>query len=152
MVVSGGTVPGAAVSDTWELSLPGTPAWAGIASQRPIEAGQSSIAIYDTIEDRMIVFGGMDDSTVPHNETWALSQSGLPTWSQLSPSGNPPPARYEHAAVYDPVRDRIIVLGGLDSNGNDLQDTWASTTRRPAKPRIMSSTSGQPDRAQSRGR
>jgi hypothetical protein len=54
------------------------------------------------------------------NELWQLSLAGSTAWSQLVPSGTPPSPRSRHIALYDPVRDRMIVFGGSD----DTQ-TWA---------------------------
>jgi hypothetical protein len=71
----------------------------------------------------MIVFGGFDG--IYRNDVWALSLSSPETWTQLSPSGPLPPARYVHTAVYDAARDRLIVFGG--SGGTYLNDVWALT-------------------------
>ena len=70
-------------------------------------------AIYDPLRDRMIVFGGSTFmyGDLPNNETWQLSLADPMTWTQLAPAGSPP-ARGGHAAIYDPVRDRMLVLGG----------------------------------------
>ena len=48
------------------------------------------------------------------------------TWSQLSPSGTPPVARGLHGTtgVYDPASNRMIVFGGRDGSGNNLNDVW----------------------------
>src|SRR5262249_7916881 len=42
---------------------------------------------------------------------------------KLTPSGTPPSARYEHVAIYDPVRDRMLVHGGVSGSGT-MGDTW----------------------------
>ena len=57
-------------------------------------------------------------------ETWALSLSGTPDWRQLPPEGAPP-AMIEHSAVYDPVRDRMIMIAGYAEVGGYLNRTWA---------------------------
>ena len=41
------------------------------------------------------------------------------------PSGTPPSARDGHTAIYDPVRDRMVVFGGDD--GALRNDVWALT-------------------------
>src|SRR5689334_17205884 len=68
-------------------------------------------AIYDPVRNRMVVFGGLSGSTA-QNDVWELTLSGTPAWHQIVPAGVSPGARSGHAAVYDPVRDRMIVYGG----------------------------------------
>ena len=103
-------------SDVSTLSLVGSPAWSSMVTTGeapPAFWGQS--AIYDSIQDRMIIFGGSESTDV-----WALSFAGVPSWSKLSTVGGPPPARSGHTAIFDPVRDRMIVFGGAGQN-----DVWA---------------------------
>jgi hypothetical protein len=70
----------------------------------------------------MVVFGGDDDRIL--TDVWALSLAGSPAWSALTPGGSPPGARLLHTAIYDPVRDRMLVFGGSDGTGF-LNDVWA---------------------------
>src|SRR5271170_2158174 len=57
----------------------------------------------------------------------AASALAQPSWTQLSPSGTPPVARGGTTGVYDPTSNRMIVFGGLDAGGNNLNDVWALT-------------------------
>jgi hypothetical protein len=90
-----------------------------VAGAAPVRRGNT--VIYDPLRDRMIIFGGTDGAD--HNDVWALTLSGTPTWSQLAPTGALPPVREAATAVYDPVRDRMIVYGGR--NTAPLGDVWA---------------------------
>jgi hypothetical protein len=74
-------------------------------------------AIYDPVADRMLVFGGSTSiyGNAPTNETWQLALADPPAWSLLSPGGTPPSPRLNHVALYDPVRDRMLVIGGANS-------------------------------------
>jgi Kelch motif protein/galactose oxidase-like protein len=56
---------------------------------------------------------------------WEFSPAATGTWRQLSPLGDPMPPRLQAAAVYDPVRDRVIVIGGDSGVGALLNDAWA---------------------------
>jgi len=125
MVIFGG-FDGTRRNDVRALLLTETPTWTEIVpSIGPAPTGrQWHSAIYDPVRDRMVVFGGLDPSGVFRNDVWTLSLSGTPTWNELVPSGDLPAGRYLHAAIYDPVRDRMLVMGGLNDNGG-LGDTWA---------------------------
>ena len=122
MLVFGGS-DGTFRNDVWALSLSGTPTWILLTpSGTPPAPRVDHTAIYDPVRDRMIVFGGASSSTLL-NDVWALSLSGTPAWTSITPSGTPPSARYTHTAIYDPVRDRMVIFGG--SNGLFLNDVWA---------------------------
>jgi galactose oxidase-like protein/Big-like domain-containing protein len=124
MVMFGG-LDGSSRNDVWELSLAGTPAWREIFPVgSPPTARRFHTAIYDPLRDRMVVFAGIDGSNAHHNDVWALTLTGSPTWSEISPAGSPPSARVFHTAIYDPVRDRMVVFGG-SGNGGVANDVWA---------------------------
>jgi hypothetical protein len=132
MVVFGGYEnPGPHLNDVWALSLGGTPPWTQLApSGTPPSAREGHTAIYDPVRDRMVFFGGFydDDGSYYYlNDVWALSLAGTPAWTQLTPSGTPPIGRSNHSAIYDPVRDRIVVFGGYSYDGSEhyLNDVWA---------------------------
>src|SRR5215472_17152015 len=93
------------------------------ASAQPAETISNS-AVYDPARTRMLVFGGANDLSLFSDSTWALSLSDPPTWSLLAVQGATPSPRYVAAAVYDPVRDRMIVVAGVDASG-PRNDTWA---------------------------
>ena len=110
------------LNDVWALSLAGTPAWTRLASTSPVSARHFHSAIYDPVRDRMVVFAGNTDSGY-RNDVWALSLTGTPAWTQLTPTGTPPGARGYLGAIYDPARDRMVVFGGMGSGY--LNDVWA---------------------------
>jgi hypothetical protein len=84
-------------------------------------------AVYDSANNRMIVFGGLNPSSTPLNDVWVLSnangQGGPATWTQLSPSGSAPAARLLHTAVYDAANNRMIIFGGGSLTQN-FSDVW----------------------------
>jgi len=123
MLVYGGAAP-SALGDVWALSLGASPAWTQLAptgSPPPSRSGHS--AIYDPVRDRMVVFGGQTGSTY-RNDAWALGLAGTPAWSNVAPSGGPPDPRARHSAIYDSVRDRLVVFGG-NNTGGILGDLWS---------------------------
>jgi hypothetical protein len=125
MVVFGGLGP-SLNNDVWALSLSGSPAWSELTPAGSLPPARFlQTAIYDPVRDRMVVFGGYDGASPYHNDVWALSLAGTPTWAQLTPTGSPPSARGGHTAIYDPVRDRMVVFGGSDAVIPYRNDVWA---------------------------
>src|SRR5207249_3722463 len=106
--------------------LAGSLAWSPLPAAITYE-GHS--AVYDPIRDRILVFGGARarlasecignpcdyycyEADYPTNDVWALDLHNASTWVKLSTTGAAPQPRWEHAAVYDPVRNRMVVFGG----------------------------------------
>lgn len=86
-------------------------------------------AVYDPVNNRMIIFGGEVYSTgATLNDVWVLSNAnghgGTPTWTQLNPSGPLPAARQFHSAVYDAANNIMTVFGGSTSSFQSLTDVW----------------------------
>ena len=119
MLLFGGS--GASISgQLWSLSLTGgTPAWSLLTYVGGPGPRYGHTAIYDPVRDRMILFGGYNGSFL--DEVWALNLSGVPSWTHLATSGVGPSNRDYASAIYDPVRDRMLVFGGNDgATDNDL--------------------------------
>ena len=113
-------------NDVWALSLAGSPAWTNLTPAGPSPSARIwHTAIYDPVRDRMVVFGGFDIVGTRNNDVWALALAGTPGWSQLVPAGAPPAARSRHEAIYDPVRDRMVVLGGYAGVPGSWNEVWA---------------------------
>lgn len=142
MIVFGGTLPfhGFDRNDVEVLGDAngvGAPSWSSLAPVGSLPPPrQSTTAVYDESSNRMIVFGGHKSAPwAMFDDTWVLSDAngvGTPQWTQLSPSGGPPPGRAGHTAGYDPSSNRMIVFGGgaFDSAGNFVafyNDVWVLT-------------------------
>jgi flagellar hook capping protein FlgD len=128
MVLFGGADGVNSFYDVWALSLAGSPVWSELtpAGSPPV---YHPTAIYDPVRDRMVLFGGYDG--VDHNDVWALSLAGSPAWSALAPAESPPSGRWAHTAIYDQVRDRMVVFGGLHSGVLLHSDVWALSWAPP---------------------
>jgi hypothetical protein len=133
-------------SDVWVLSnangLGGTPNWTPLSPIGGPPAGRYfSTAVYDSLNNIMVVFGGLGmvgttSTCQPTNAVWALSHAngtgGTPKWSNLIPQDatGSPANRLNHAAVYQPSSNTItssntmIIFGGSDINRMFLGDTW----------------------------
>ena len=117
-------------NDVWLLSnangLGGSPAWTQLApaGTPPDPSGYHS-AVYDPGSNRMVVFG-VASAGSRSNEAWVLTNAnglgGTPTWMQLFPAGGTIPTRLNHAAVYDPLSNRMTIFGGSDVS--EFNDVW----------------------------
>jgi hypothetical protein len=102
---------------------------------------EGNSAVYNQANNVMTIFGGSDDVLTccpyeinDYNDVWALSDAdgtgtGIPTWTQLHPTGKIPPARQAHSAVYDSKNNRMYIFGGFQwsnalQNFTPLGDLW----------------------------
>jgi hypothetical protein len=105
MVVFGGNIS----NQVYALQFSSPPFWTLLAEGGPMARGDAS-AVYDAARQRMVVFGGYNYLTYP-SDVWAydLAAGG---WTELHPDGPIPAGRANAAALYDPIRDRMLVVGG----------------------------------------
>jgi len=75
--------------------------------------------VYDAARGKLVLFGGNDGSN--RQDTWEWD-GAAGTWTERTPSGPKPSARYDHAMEYDSARGRVVMFGGYD--GNVKQDIW----------------------------
>src|SRR5207249_9120514 len=85
-------------------------------------------SVYDASGNRMIVFGGSDDTTY-YNDVWVLSNAnglgGTSVWTNTvaQGAGMSSPWRGGHSAVYDAASKRMVMFGGY--NGTTYyNDVW----------------------------
>jgi hypothetical protein len=105
-------------NEVWTLTLGATPAWGQltVAGSPPGERHSPQFG-YDAARNRLLVFGGYGrhypgDPYAYLNDVWQLSLDDPPTWTELLPTGTPPPGRLAGAAVYDDFRQRFVGFGG----------------------------------------
>jgi len=126
-------------NDTWVLvnanGEAGAPTWTQLlpTGTLPAPRGLHS-AVYDSVYNRMIVFGGaqwnQDAQTYTDwGDLWQLSNAnGLggtpPAWSNINQTGNVPGARFYHTAAFDLNNQRMIILGGRDSQNQVSNRVW----------------------------
>jgi hypothetical protein len=123
MIVFGGSGTSGYYNDVHELSLgEGSETWSELTtSGTPPPVRRGHAAVYDPVNHRMIVFGGIYSSTFM-NDVWSLDLTTL-EWSELFPAGSSPLPRRSHRAVYDPVEHRMLTYGGgLEIDFGD--DLW----------------------------
>lgn len=119
MTVFGGIYEDQPVSNGW-ITSDGS-SWGSLGEAPEGYSRKRHTAVWDPIGSRMLVLGGYDPVTEAIQS--AVTSIGLPqvlpptAWSTLTPSGTGPGNIAEHAAVYDPVHDWMIVFGGVGSSG-----------------------------------
>jgi N-acetylneuraminic acid mutarotase len=112
------------VSNTWEGPI-------ATGGDGPPSVRAYHSMVWDTVGQRMIMFGGSDGVGVYKNDLWWYDPA-LNTWTEKTPA-NSPPARSAHSMVWD--NTRVIMFGGA-GNGykNDLwwyepvSNTWTEKT------------------------
>lgn len=120
--------------------------WRRLASQgAPPPALTSAIAIYDSLEDRMLVFGGETGHVRrPVRGVWSYSIANGGTWTEIETSGEIPPAMLEHVGVLDPLGRRLIVYGGRDSLDEAIGDVWSLSIDAPHDWKLISPAGTRP--------
>ena len=82
--------------------------------------GRSEVrAVYDSNNQRIILFGGIRDKNFL-DDTWIFDGE---SWFEISLPSSPPP-RWGHVMFYDTKRDSVIVFGGVKSDNQFSNETW----------------------------
>jgi len=105
------------LGDTWELTLDPPQRWRRLPDLgAPPSPRFLASAVYDSRRDAMLLYGGNLGSQLNRqldDDTWSLSFSDGDVWVPIVAAGRPPTPRFGHEAVYDPLRDRMIVMWGF---------------------------------------
>jgi hypothetical protein len=123
LLLFGFTIYGASPEDVWALDLTPSPRWSFVATTPPRPSGGYwHASAWDASRDQMVVSGrsGLFGTSM---DVWTLSFAGSPTWTAVAPAGEAPPPRNGHSLVYDPARDRFLLLFGNDGT-RDVTDVW----------------------------
>jgi hypothetical protein len=94
-----------------------------VTTSSPSSRGGGS-AIFDSANNRMIIFGGTDIA-IFYNDSWEFKYSSDENgaWLKLLPTGSSPSVRSSHIMIIDTTSSRAIVFGGYD-NSSFLNDVW----------------------------
>lgn len=117
VVLLGGRSDGVPQTDTWEWD--GGTWTAKTPLTRPPARSEHALA-FDPTRQRLLLFGGRGAGG-DLGDTWEWD--GV-TWIQAAqPSSTTPNARSGHTLTFDPLRQRVILFGGVDAGG-ERDDTW----------------------------
>ncbi len=122
--------------DTWVLTnangLSGTPGWSQVVpTNSPPSARAYASAVYDSNNNRMILFGGNPNvgyCGVDVSDVWVLVNAnglgGSTYWIQLAPTNAAPSGRAHNSAVYDGTSNRLILFGGNNECATAMDELW----------------------------
>jgi hypothetical protein len=128
--------------DTWQYDLAAR-SWTEVspANKRPVKRCLMR-AVWDSLKQRLIIFGGQTDSTPILDDLWAWSP--VTDWQELARNPSPP-ARSLYSMVFHDQGTQIILFGGETERGapNELWsfhssgENWTTipTVGDPPQPR-----------------
>lgn len=113
--------------------FPDSSAWAPAVPDGPFPSRMDASAVYDSLTDRVIVFGGgrrsssytftYDQPIVLHNDVWVFDTGGTAQWAELATPEPRPSPRHDASMILDTSRHRLLLFGGRDSSGA-LDELW----------------------------
>jgi hypothetical protein len=133
MLVTHGFTNNGRFDDSWAFEDDNWVARSPSTGPRPIERCLTR-AVWDSVNDRLIMFGGQTDATPFLGDTWALAADG---WREITPEVSPP-ARNFYAMAFDDERGIAVLFGGNSAEGN-LNDVWVFDVRAEAWSQIEQS-------------
>jgi hypothetical protein len=119
-------------NDVWVLTNAngqgGKPTWVQLAPSGSQPAPRwLHAAAYDPVNNRMIIYGGADQSST-FSDIWVLSNAnglgGTPAWTQLSPSGRSPQGQWLSTVVYDAASNSLIEFAGVEASVKATNSVW----------------------------
>jgi N-acetylneuraminic acid mutarotase len=110
------------LNDTWAYD-PSVNTWTELDPAGDVPSPRSGHSmVYDSRSGRLLLFGGCDGNRV-FGDTWGYDPSAN-AWGKLEPTGESPPGRVQHSMVYDLRSSKVILFGGMTTEGAG-DDTWA---------------------------
>jgi len=114
LLLFGGGVSGY-LSECWKFDGSN---WSQLAGVLPPHRSSSQM-VYDSVRQRLVLFGGNNGSSVLLQDTWEWNGSA---WLLRNP-GVSPPAREYHAMAFDRRRGVTVLFSGFGASAI-LQDLW----------------------------
>jgi hypothetical protein len=124
VVLFGGSGATGLLGDTWEWD---GSRWARRAVDGPPARTLHALA-YDPIRGRVVLYGGrpsLEPDARAFDDTWEWDGT---RWQQINVAG--PGGRDHHAMHWDPVRRKILLVGGMGPDGEHGRETWSYDGRR----------------------
>jgi len=99
--------------------------------------------VYVSQTGKVFMFGGRATEQAPLHDAWMYDPQKN-RWTELTPRGDVPPARWATASAYDPIANRVVIFGGMGEDGAFLDDTWAYSVAENDWARLSPSASPSP--------
>ena len=126
VILFGGATLDSGFNDTWAYD-PEANTWTEFDLEGEVPSARDGHSMaYDSRDGEVILFGGWDGLAFL-NDTWAYDPDAN-TWTELDPRGELPPARSNHAMVYDSDGGQVLLHGGSAEDAQ-FNDTWAYDPR-----------------------
>ena len=102
--------------------------WQQKGSSNTPDARYLQSVAYDETRKVVVMFGGQiynssSWSSMPSQDTWEWSPA-TGKWTNRTGTGTAPDARSGAAMVYDSLRNKIVLFGGLAGSHYNFEDTW----------------------------
>ncbi|MBI5555149.1 MAG: T9SS type A sorting domain-containing protein [Elusimicrobia bacterium] len=87
-------------------------------------ARRAHSAVFDQQFNRMIIYGGWNVDMIALSDTYILDLNVTPAeWSKANLSYEAP-ARWQATAIFDPVRKRMVIFGGVTTDNEPTNELW----------------------------
>ncbi len=103
------------LNDLWKFT---DGQWENVKNEKRPSARSGHAMVYDSVNNRLVLFGGKDNDRTLLNDTWIWDGN----WQRISKEG--PPARQSHRLVQTDIG--ILLFGG-STDERSLDDTWIFT-------------------------
>lgn len=121
IVLFGGSTDSGNLNDTWTYDL-NHDAWLQMKPRQAPSAREYSAMVYDSVRDRLLLFGGAGVGEAPLGDLWSFDLNKN-TWIELNPAGDRPAARGWHVMGFDSQEGVAVLFGGgpdRDSYNNEI--------------------------------
>ena len=96
--------------------------WSEIVSTNKPSARAGHAMVYDSFNQKTILFGGWAGNIGLANDTW-IYDSQTTLWTEVFPN-TAPENRQSYAMCYNPVFQKVILFGGYKDPAPHYNDTW----------------------------
>lgn len=120
IILFGGWTGSSPDDDTWIFDC-ATNNWTEVFPEASPPPRMSHNMVYDSVNDRVILWSGYGIGEAILDETWQYDYS-TNTWEELNPTNHPAPG-YGHCMIYDSAIEKTILFGGNTIEGTK-DYTW----------------------------